>query len=113
MTPIIVVISILVLAGFYVAVTWLVRPIQWIKEGAGRIGHGDLDYRIPVTRSDDLGDLTSDINRMADDVQGMLEAKQQMLLAISHELRSPLTAISAAPTAITDWSISNRPGRVC
>lgn len=101
-TPIIVVISILVLAGFYVAVTWLVRPIQWIKEGAGRIGRGDLDYRIPVTRSDDLGDLTSDINRMADDVQGMLEAKQQMLLAISHELRSPLTRTRVALEFIDD-----------
>lgn len=94
--PIIGLVSILVLAGCYFAVSWLIRPISMIKEGADRIGGGDLDYRIPTASKDDLGDLTLDINRMADDVQGMLEAKQQMLLAISHELRSPLTRTKVA-----------------
>ena len=101
-TPIIGVISILVLAGCFFVVSWLVRPIRWIKEGADRIGQGDLDYRIPKVRSDDLGELTVDINRMADDVQEMLEAKQQMLLAISHELRSPLTRTKVAVEFIDD-----------
>ncbi|TDJ43587.1 MAG: HAMP domain-containing histidine kinase [Gammaproteobacteria bacterium] len=101
-TPLIGLISILVLAGCFFSVTWLIRPIEWIKEGARRIGQGDLDYRIPATRSDDLGELTVDINRMADDVQGMLEAKQQMLLAISHELRSPLTRTKVALEFIDD-----------
>lgn len=101
-TPLIGVISILVLAGCFFAVSWLVRPIRWIKEGAGRIGSGDLDYRIPKKRSDDLGDLTVDINRMADDVKEMLEAKQQLLLAISHELRSPLTRTKVAVEFVED-----------
>jgi signal transduction histidine kinase len=96
-TPIVIsLIAILVLAGCYFAVRWLIRPIKWIKQGAGRIGQGDLDYRIPQIRNDDLGALTQDINRMADDVQEMLEAKRQLLLAISHELRSPLTRAKVA-----------------
>jgi signal transduction histidine kinase len=61
-----------------------------------------LGYRIPKVRTDDLGELTVDINRMADDVQGMLEAKQQMLLAISHELRSPLTRTKVALEFLDD-----------
>ena len=101
-TPIISVIAILVLAGCFFVVSWLVKPIGWIKEGAERIGKGDLDYRIPTKRSDDLGELAVDINRMADDVKGMLEAKQQLLLAISHELRSPLTRTKVAVEFIDD-----------
>lgn len=101
-TIIIGLISTLVLAGCFFAVSWLIRPIRWIKAGADRIGKGDLDYRIPATRRDDLGSLTVDINRMADDVQGMLEAKQQMLLAISHELRSPLTRTKVALEFLED-----------
>ncbi len=102
--PIIGLVSILVLGGCYLAVRWLVMPIKWIKEGADRIGNGDLDYRIPVSRSrrDDLGELTSEINQMADDVQGMLEAKRQLLLAISHELRSPLTRTKVALEFLED-----------
>jgi signal transduction histidine kinase len=95
-------IATLVLAACYFAVRWLIRPIKWIKQGARRIGDGDLDYRIPRIRNDDLGELTQDINRMADDVQEMLEAKRQLLLAISHELRSPLTRAKVALEFLDD-----------
>jgi signal transduction histidine kinase len=44
-----------------------------------------------VTREDELGELTESINHMADSLQSMLEAKRQLLLAISHELRTPVT----------------------
>jgi signal transduction histidine kinase len=38
-----------------------------------------------------LGELAEQINRMAGNLHGMLDAKRALLLAISHELRSPLT----------------------
>ena len=95
-------ISIVVLTCCFFAVSWLIRPIRWIQEGADRMGQGDLDYRIPTTRSDDLGTLAAEVNELASDVQGMLEAKQQMLLAISHELRSPLTRSKVAVEFLED-----------
>lgn len=75
----------------YMAVRWLFRPIGSIREGAAHIGHGKFDHRIADIRHDQLGDLASDINRLADDVQNMLDAKRALLLGISHELRSPLS----------------------
>ena len=95
-------ISIVVLTCCFFAVSWLIRPIRWIQEGADRMGQGDLDYRIPTNRSDDLGSLAAEVNELASDVQGMLEAKQQMLLAISHELRSPLTRSKVAVEFLED-----------
>ncbi|MGI9290560.1 MAG: sensor histidine kinase [Gammaproteobacteria bacterium] len=91
-----------VLSLMYLAVRWVFLPIVWMQEGAKRIGQGDLDYRIPTPRNDELGDLSRDINEMADDVQGMLEAKRQLMLAISHELRSPLTRSKVALALIED-----------
>jgi signal transduction histidine kinase len=82
-----------------------VQPLQWIKRGARRIGQGDLDYRIPQTRKDDLGELAGDINKMADDVKQMLEAKRQLLLAISHELRSPLTRLKVSLEFLEDPAV--------
>ena len=35
--------------------------------------------------------MTNSVNHMADSLQSMLEAKRQLLLAISHELRTPIT----------------------
>ena len=75
----------------YAAVTWLFRPIRTISEGAEHIGQGNFDFRISKTRRDQLGDLAADINRMAADVESMLDAKRALLLGISHELRTPLS----------------------
>ena len=75
----------------YAAVSRLLRPLIDIREGAERFGRGEFAQAIPVRRNDDLGDLAQRINTMAHDIQGMLDAKRALLLALSHELRSPLT----------------------
>jgi len=75
----------------YHGVRRLLRPLDDIRAGALRYGAGDFSQPIRPRRNDELGDLAAQINRMADGLHGMLDAKRQLLLAISHELRSPLT----------------------
>jgi len=69
----------------------MLRPLHHIGEGVARFGAGDFSKPIVRTRNDELGDLAERINQMATSLQGMLDAKRALLLAISHELRSPLT----------------------
>jgi signal transduction histidine kinase len=69
----------------------LFSPIETIRAGVSRFGAGELNHRIRIGRRDELGELAASINAMAEQIQQMLEAKRQLLLAISHELRSPLT----------------------
>jgi signal transduction histidine kinase len=80
----------------YAAVTWLFRPIRTIREGAEHIGQGNFDFRISNIRRDQLGDLATEINQMAGDVESMLDAKRALLLGISHELRTPLSRMRLA-----------------
>lgn len=80
-----------VLALAYHAIGRLFRPIETVRRGVARFGTGELDHRIDVRRRDELGALAASVNDMAGEIQRMLEAKRQLLLAISHELRSPLT----------------------
>jgi signal transduction histidine kinase len=91
--PVIVGIGLLWLFIAYVSVRWLFLPIESIREGAARIGEGNFDHRITDYRHDQLGDLAEDINRLASEVRDMLDAKRQLLLGISHELRSPLSRL--------------------
>ena len=70
---------------------WLFRPIRNIRAGAAHIGRGNFNHRIEKIRHDQLGDLAADINRLAGDVESMLDAKRALLLGISHELRTPLS----------------------
>ncbi len=75
----------------YAYVRRLLRPLDDIRAGAERFGRGAFDVPIPLRRRDELGDLANRINTMAHDIRGMLDAKRGLLLALSHELRSPLT----------------------
>lgn len=75
----------------YAVVRHLLRPLNDIRVGAVRYGRGDFSSVIATRSNDELGDLARHINGMADGLHGMLDAKRQLLLAISHELRSPLT----------------------
>jgi signal transduction histidine kinase len=75
----------------YKYVRRLLRPLDDIRLGAQRFGRGDFGDPIPVRRRDELGDLADDVNAMARSIHQMLEAKRALLLAISHELRSPIT----------------------
>lgn len=75
----------------YVTVRRWMRPLQDIHAGAARFGAGDFAQPIPVRRHDELGQVANQVNAMAASIHQMLEAKRTLLLAISHELRSPLT----------------------
>jgi len=80
--------------GAYLYVRHLLRPLDDIAAGAQRFGAGDFGQPIPIRhpdKPDELGQLATTVNTMGRDIGQMLEAKRALLLAISHELRSPLT----------------------
>ena len=84
--------ALLLLIGLaYAVVHRLLRPLADIRAGAMRYGQGDFSQPIQSRRHDELGDLAERINGMAEALHERLEAKRALLLAISHELRSPLT----------------------
>lgn len=78
----------------YAYVRRLLRPLDDIAAGTQRFGAGDFSTPIPWPphrHNDELGELAQTVNTMGRDIQAMLDAKRGLLLAISHELRSPLT----------------------
>ena len=97
----------LVLTLLYFLLRRMISPLKTIKQSVKRIGSGELDHRIKISRTDEFGDLSSEINSMADDINNMLEAKRQLLLAISHELRSPITRTKVALSLMDNSSLKN------
>jgi signal transduction histidine kinase len=84
----------ILLAATWIAFAYvrhLLRPLEDIRAGAQRFGQGRFGEPIPLRRRDELGQLAGDVNAMAESIHRMLEAKRALLLAISHELRSPIT----------------------
>lgn len=69
---------------------WL-RPLDEIRAAAVRYGAGDFSRPIAAGRRDELGVLADQIDTMASQLRRRVEDQRLLLLAISHELRSPLT----------------------
>src|SRR5688500_6422423 len=74
----------------------LLRPLSRVADAAGNIAHGGLDTRLEEETDPDLNRLAGSFNEMADAVQERIEREQRFASDVSHELRSPITALTAA-----------------
>lgn len=81
----------ILLALCYLSIRHLLKPIGKLQSTVQKISEGDLTARANAKGSDDLAVLAHSVDRMSKRIQQMLDAKRELLLAISHELRSPLT----------------------
>ena len=86
----------LILLGAFLLIRRILRPIKWLENGVNEVGRGNLKHRVPVTKSDELGQLSQAFNGMTQRLREMLTAKEQLLRDVSHELRSPLTRMKVA-----------------
>ena len=74
----------------------LMRPLQRVTEAAGDIAGGGLDTRLDSEPDPDLALLVTSFNDMADAVQSRIQREARFASDVSHELRSPVTALAAA-----------------
>lgn len=70
-------------------------PLKRMTRAASRISSQDLSQRVPVPKSrDEVGELSLTLNRMLDRLQETFETQRRFTADASHELRTPVTAIS-------------------
>jgi HAMP domain-containing protein len=81
------------ISAYFLAVR-LTRPIRHLTEGAKAIGEGNLETQIPIESADELGFLAKEFNLMADKLRELDQLKDDFISSVSHELRSPLSAIA-------------------
>lgn len=83
----------------YFLARYLAAPVDRLRLATRQLAAGDLNVRVlPALkgRQDDLGLLAADLDSMAERLRLLLEAKQQLLRDVSHELRSPLARLQLA-----------------
>jgi len=74
----------------------LLQPLSQVADAAEEIASGGLDTRLAPESDPDLDRLAGSFNEMADAVQTRLEREARFASDVSHELRSPITALTAA-----------------
>ena len=97
-----IIILIIVTTGLYFAGS-IVKPIRQISQIARKFAIGDFSVRIDSKSDDEIGDLCTAINHMADELSTAEAMKNEFISSVSHELRTPLTAIKGwAETLMID-----------
>ncbi len=90
----------------------LTKPILGVIATTSKIAKGDFEARIPddPQRFKELDLLIESINTMAQDLAESKDAQSQFLLAISHDLRTPLTSIKGYAEGIIDSAVEPNDG---
>lgn len=93
---------IIITTGLYFAGS-IVKPIRQISSIARKFAMGDFSVRIDNSTDDEIGELCTAINHMADELSNAEAMKNDFISSVSHELRTPLTAIKGwAETLMLD-----------
>jgi signal transduction histidine kinase len=80
----------------YLVLRRSLRPLRELRDGVARLSEGELDVTVPSRTRDEFGALAEAFNQMVRRISEMLRARDQLLLDVSHELRSPLTRVKVA-----------------
>lgn len=95
------IILLLLFLGMYF-IKSIIRPIRSIGSNARKLATGDFSVRIEVEHNDEIGELCSVFNYMANELENSENIKNEFISSVSHELRTPLTAIKGWSETITE-----------
>jgi two-component system sensor histidine kinase BaeS len=93
---------ILSLVAAWLLTRQFLAPIRDLAHGARQIAAGRFAAQIPVRRNDELGELASDFNAMAEMLARTEEFRRQWVSDSSHELRTPIAVLRAEIEALQD-----------
>ncbi len=80
----------------------ILGPVSALVNGARRLAKGDLEHRVPLTTSGEIGELVESFNGMADDLvvyqrrlvrAERVAAWREIARRIAHEIKNPLSPI--------------------
>lgn len=90
----------LVLGGLLVR--QITAPLGELAGAASRIAGGNLDTRVEITNTDELGRVGAAFNQMAASLDRQEELRRNLMADIAHELRTPISVIQGQVEALQD-----------
>jgi len=89
------------------------RPVTRVAEASKRLAAGSEPDPLPVEGSTELRQLSTSFNELSEELRRAQDAERAFLLSISHELKTPLTAIRGHAEGLSDGVVApERAGEV-
>ncbi len=77
-------------------------PVRALTAAAGKMTRGDLNQRVAVRSSDEIGELGRAFNAMASSLARTDQLRRNLVADVAHELRTPLTSVLGSLEAMRD-----------
>lgn len=89
----------------------ITRPVKTLTQASQSLSKGDYQQRVPqhVITEDELGQLATSFNQMAEKLEQTELLRKKMIADISHELRTPLTVIKGSLEGLMDGILEPSP----
>ena len=71
-----------------------VNPLRQLSRAAGKLGKGHFNVRVPVRGNDEVAELATKFNTMAETLERTEETRSTLLANFAHDIRTPLTVIA-------------------
>jgi two-component system, OmpR family, sensor kinase len=84
----------------------LTAPLRRLAGAARQLGAGQLSTRVQVEGDDEVAEVGAAFNEMAADIEHSQGEQRAFLASVSHELKTPLTAVQGYTEALLDGTIS-------
>jgi len=89
----------------YVTTNILSRPLKQMSKAAKSFGRGDFTVRVNYHSKDEVGELATSFNQMADSLSELENTRKNFIANVSHELKTPMTTIGGFIDGILDGTI--------
>ena len=83
----------------------LAKPLREMAIATKHFGEGDFSVRVPVESQDEIGELASAFNQMAETLAAGESMRRNFIANTSHELKTPMTTIAGFVDGILDGTI--------
>jgi signal transduction histidine kinase len=80
----------------------VIAPVSAMSQATQRIADGRYDERVQVYGRDELAQLATRFNKMAERLDQVESMRRRLIGDVSHELRTPLTAIKGSMEGLMD-----------
>lgn len=84
----------------------MLKPITKLNDATKKVAQGDFDIELETQRNDEIGELTTNFNKMVKDLRSIELIQKEFIDNVSHEIKTPISSIKGFAELLEEGDLS-------